>query len=288
MERGLRGLAPAGLVLFRDGERDKTRATLGRLHDAFLEKGLARDGVVLAVGGGVVGDLAGFAAATYMRGVAWVGVPTTLLSMVDSCIGGKVGVNHPKAKNLLGAFHQPRAVVVDPDVPGDPARARGAERRLRDPEVRRPGRPGALPLAHGRAPPTCGPGTRQALENAIATSCRIKAEVVEKDERERGLRKTLNLGHTLGHALETVTGYRRFTHGEAVGWGLVGAAFLARGEGPADGRRRRAPSRARWTISDRAPGSRTSRPTGSWPRWPATRRPRRAGCPSSCPPPSAA
>ena len=162
-------------MLFRDGEREKTRATLGRLHDAFLEKGLARDGVVLAVGGGVVGDLAGFAAATYMRGVAWVGVPTTLLSMVDSSIGGKVGVNHPKAKNLLGAFHQPRAVVVDPDVPGDPARARGAKRRLRDPEVRRAGRPGPLPLPHRSLPADLRAWERPALENAIATSCRIKA-----------------------------------------------------------------------------------------------------------------
>lgn len=230
VERGLRGLAPAALVLFRDGEREKTRATLGRLHDAFLEKGLARDGVVLAVGGGVIGDLAGFAAATYMRGVAWVGVPTTLLSMVDSSIGGKVGVNHPKAKNLLGAFHQPRAVVVDPSflktLPEREVRS-GAY------EILKYGVLGdrALFRSLQGAPPDLRAWDRQALENAIATSCRLKAYVVEKDEHERGLRKTLNLGHTLGHALETVTSYGRFTHGEAVGWGLVGAALLAREKG---------------------------------------------------------
>jgi 3-dehydroquinate synthase len=228
--RGLRGLSVANPVLFPDGERQKTRATLDRLHDAFLARGLARDGVVLAVGGGVVGDLAGFAAATYMRGVAWVGVPTTLLSMVDSAIGGKVGVNHPKAKNLLGAFHQPRAVVVDPSfldtLPEREVRS-GAY------EILKYGVLGdrALFRALQAAPPDLRRWDRPELENAIATSCRIKAEVVEKDEREKGLRKTLNLGHTLGHALETVTRYRRFTHGEAVGWGLVGAAFIARLKG---------------------------------------------------------
>ena len=110
--RGLRGLSVSGPVLFPDGEEQKTRATLDRLHDAFLAQGLARDGMVLAVGGGVVGDVAGFAAATYMRGVDWIGVPTTLLSMVDSSIGGKVGINHPGAKNLIGAIHQPKAVVI--------------------------------------------------------------------------------------------------------------------------------------------------------------------------------
>jgi 3-dehydroquinate synthase len=217
-------------VLFPDGEEQKTRATLDRLHDAFLAQGLARDGMVLAVGGGVVGDVAGFAAATYMRGVAWVGVPTTLLSMVDSAIGGKVGVNHPKAKNLLGAFHQPRAVVVDPDF-----LATLPERHVRSGayEILKYGVLGdrALFRSLQAAPPDLRRWDRRELENAIATSCRIKAEVVEKDERERGLRKTLNLGHTLGHALETVTRYRRFTHGEAVGWGMVGAAFIARLKG---------------------------------------------------------
>jgi 3-dehydroquinate synthase len=228
--RGLRALKPQGPLLFSDGERNKTRATLDRLHDAFLAHGLARDSVVIAVGGGVVGDVAGFAAATYMRGVPWVGVPSTLLAMVDSAIGGKVGINHPKAKNLIGAFHQPRAVVIDPTfletLPPREVRS-GAF------EVLKYGVLGdrALFEALRRGPADLRLWSRTELENAIATSCRIKAEIVEKDERERGLRKTLNLGHTLGHALETVTRYRRFTHGEAVGWGLVGAAHIARRRG---------------------------------------------------------
>ncbi len=228
--RGLRARSPAGPVLFPDGEQHKTRKTLGRLHDAFLSAGLARDGVVVAVGGGVVGDVAGFAAATYMRGIPWVGVPTTLLAMVDSSIGGKVGVNHPKAKNLLGAFHQPWAVVIDPAFLATlPAR----EVRSGAYEVLKYGVLGdrALFRALQGAPPDLREWNRTELENAIATSCRIKAYVVEKDEREKGLRKILNLGHTLGHALETVTRYRRFTHGEAVGWGLLGAATIARRKG---------------------------------------------------------
>jgi 3-dehydroquinate synthase len=228
--RGLRALAPQGPVLFPDGERHKTRETLARLHDAFIAAGLGRDGLVVAVGGGVVGDVAGFAAATYMRGIPWVGVPTTLLAMVDSSIGGKVGVNHPKAKNLLGAFHQPRAVVVDPALLETlPAR----EVRSGAYEVLKYGVLGdrALFRAFLMAPPDLREWSRAELENAIATSCRIKALVVEKDEREKGLRKILNLGHTLGHALEAVTRYRRFTHGEAVGWGLVGAATIARRKG---------------------------------------------------------
>ena len=228
--RGLRALSPKGPLLFADGERHKTRETLGRLHDGFLAAGLGRDGLVVAVGGGVVGDVAGFAAATYMRGIPWVGVPTTLLSMVDSSIGGKVGVNHPKAKNLLGAFHQPRAVVVDPAfLETLPAR----EMRSGAYEVLKYGILGDRALFHAfeSAPADLREWDRALLETAIATSCRIKAEVVGKDEREKGLRKILNLGHTLGHALETVTRYRRFTHGEAVGWGLLGAATIARRKG---------------------------------------------------------
>ncbi len=114
LEKALRRAGPLHRVLMADGERHKTRATLDSLHDSFVDSGLGRDGVVVALGGGVVGDVAGFAAATYMRGVDLVQVPTTLLAMVDSSIGGKVGINHPKAKNMIGAFHQPRAVVVDP------------------------------------------------------------------------------------------------------------------------------------------------------------------------------
>jgi 3-dehydroquinate synthase len=226
VERSLRSLGPVHVTLVPDGERFKSRGTLEGVYDAFLDARLGRDGLVAALGGGVVGDVAGYAAATWMRGVDWVGIPTSLLSMVDSSIGGKVGINHAKAKNMVGAFHQPRAVVVDP----------GFLSTLPPRELRS----GAYEILKGailadralfaslRAAPTGLRGwDRMEMENAIATACRIKADVVEKDEREGGLRRVLNLGHTLGHALETVTGYRRFTHGEAVGWGLVAAAIIA-------------------------------------------------------------
>jgi len=230
VERGLRGLGPVHLALVPDGERFKSRSTLARIHDAFLESRLGRDGLVVALGGGVVGDLAGFAAATWMRGVDWVGIPTTLLSMVDSSVGGKVGINHAKAKNMIGAFHQPRAVVIDPaflaTLPPRELRS-GAYEVLKSAILA----DRALFASIREAPAGLRGWDRVALENAVATACRIKAEVVEKDEREGGLRRVLNLGHTLGHALEAETHYRRFTHGEAVGWGLVGAAWIARRRG---------------------------------------------------------
>jgi 3-dehydroquinate synthase len=185
---------------------------------------------VVAFGGGVVGDLAGYAAATYMRGVDWVGLPTTLLSMVDSSVGGKVGINHPGAKNLIGAFHQPRAVVADPalleTLPRRELRA-GAYEVLKCAILGDRAQFSALQ----KAPPGLRAWSAPEIEGAIASACTIKADVVERDEREGGLRRVLNLGHTLGHALESVTRYRRFTHGEAVGWGLVGAAAIAHGRG---------------------------------------------------------
>jgi 3-dehydroquinate synthase len=174
--------------------------------------------------------VAGFAAATYMRGVDWVAVPTTLLAMVDSSVGGKVGINHPRAKNLIGAFHQPRAVIADPALLGTLPRREvqsGAYEVLKCGVIA----DRELFKAVRTAPSTLRAWGRVEVENAVASACRVKAEVVEKDEREAGLRRVLNLGHTLGHALEAVTRYRRFTHGEAVGWGLVGAAWIARRRG---------------------------------------------------------
>jgi 3-dehydroquinate synthase len=227
LERSLRRLGPLTRALIPDGEAHKSRATLERLHDAFLAAGLGRDALVVAFGGGVVGDVAGFAAATYMRGVDWVQVPTTLLSMVDSSIGGKVGINHPKAKNLIGAFHQPRAVVSDPSLLETlPPR----ELRSGAYEILKAGliADRALVKALASAPAGLAGWDRIDLERAVASACRIKAEVVERDEREGGLRRVLNLGHTLGHALEAATRFKRFTHGEAVGWGLIGAAWIAR------------------------------------------------------------
>jgi len=230
LEKPLRRLGSMALVLIPDGEGHKTRATLDTLHDAFLAAKLGRDGLVVAVGGGVVGDLAGFAAATYMRGIDWVPVPTTLLAMVDSSVGGKVGINHPRAKNLIGAFHQPKAVVADPSFLDTlPAR----ELRSGAYEILKCGviADRTLFRAIAGAPPGLSGWSRVEVENAVASACRIKAEVVEKDERESGLRRILNLGHTIGHALEAATKYSRFTHGEAVGWGLVGAAWIARERG---------------------------------------------------------
>jgi 3-dehydroquinate synthase len=230
IETGLRALGPVHVTLVPDGETHKSRATLERLYEAFLGARLGRDGVVVALGGGVVGDVAGYAAATWMRGVDWVGLPTTLLAMVDSSVGGKVGINHPRGKNLIGAFHQPRAVVADPALLVTlPAR----ERRSGAWEVLKCALLADRPLfeALREAPPGLVGRSPAEVENAVASSVRVKARVVERDEREAGLRRVLNLGHTIGHALETVTRYRRFTHGEAVGWGLVGAAALARGRG---------------------------------------------------------
>lgn len=230
VETSLKRLGLVTRVLIPDGERYKTLDTMARIHDALLAAGIGRDGVVVAFGGGVVGDLAGFAAATYMRGIEWVQVPTTLLAMVDSSIGGKVGVNHPRAKNLIGAFHQPRAVVADPcfldTLPPRELRS-GAYEILKCGVI---GDRALVQWLQG-APADLRRWGRAEMENAIASACRIKAEVVEKDEREGNLRRVLNLGHTLGHALEAVTRYRRFTHGEAVAWGLVGAAWIAARKG---------------------------------------------------------
>ncbi len=226
VERGLGKLGGLARVLVPDGERHKSRATLAAVQDAFVAAGLGRDAVVVAFGGGVIGDLAGFAAASYMRGIDFVQIPTTLLAMVDSSVGGKVGVNHPKAKNLLGAFHQPRAVVADPAL-----LATLPQRELRSGayEILKCGILGdrALFRAMAEAPQGLVGWDRQGLESAIAAAVGLKADVVRKDEREGGLRRVLNLGHTIGHALEAVTHYRRFTHGEAVGWGLIGAAWIA-------------------------------------------------------------
>jgi 3-dehydroquinate synthase len=213
-------------ILIPDGERFKTLATTGRIYDALIRASADRASTILAIGGGVVGDVAGFAAATYLRGIALVHVPTTLLAQVDSAIGGKVGVNHPMGKNLIGAFHPPTAVVIDPDLLGTLPRREFraglyevvkygviASRALFD-RVRT-----GLPALFAR--------DRDALLPVVVQGCQIKAAIVEADERESGARRTLNFGHTVGHALEAVTKYRRFRHGEAVAYGMLVAAEVA-------------------------------------------------------------
>jgi 3-dehydroquinate synthase len=227
------GLAACSLVVAA-GEEQKTPATVARIHDEAFARRLERGSLIVALGGGVVGDMAGFAAATWLRGIAVVQVPTTLLAMVDAAIGGKTGVNHPGGKNLIGAFHQPRLVLVDPttlaSLPEREFRAGMAEvikyGVIGDPELftdlevaarRDPGKGLASIGAVGPA----------LLQTLLERSAAAKARVVAADEHEGGLRAILNYGHTLGHAVETLSGYGRWLHGEAVGLGMLAAGEVA-------------------------------------------------------------
>jgi 3-dehydroquinate synthase len=217
-------------ILVADGERYKQMPTVSRVYEALIKANADRGSTLITFGGGVIGDLAGFAAATYLRGIALVHVPTTLLAQVDAAIGGKVGVNHPLGKNLIGAFYQPHAVIVDPSVLGTLPRR---EFRAGLYEVIKYGMTSSPTLfervaREHKAIFNKDPGVLTAV---IAESCRIKASVVVADEKESGLRRILNFGHTAGHALEAVTKYRRFRHGEAVGYGMLVAAELARARG---------------------------------------------------------
>jgi 3-dehydroquinate synthase len=233
LERALAGRRVAPAVL-PDGERYKTLETVARVLDALVEQRMNRDACVAALGGGVVGDIAGFAAACYQRGIDYVQVPTTLLAQVDSAVGGKTGVNHPGGKNLIGAFHQPRAVVSDiatlATLPARELRAGLAEvikyGLVADPEFLgwiETNLDGLLALDAG------------ALSHAVRRSCELKAAIVAEDEREHGRRALLNLGHTFGHAIEAAAGYGEWLHGEAVAAGMLMAADLSRRLGWLDG-----------------------------------------------------
>ena len=213
-------------VMLPDGEAYKTVATMQVILDALVELRANRDVSVIALGGGVVGDMAGFAAACYMRGVDFIQVPTTLLAQVDSSVGGKTGVNHEQGKNLIGAFHQPRVVLIDTDTLGTlPDRELSAGLA----EVIKHGvicdaeffawLEANMPALLARHP--------DALEHAIRRCCEIKAEVVAEDERETGRRAILNFGHTFGHAIEQSQGYGEWLHGEAVAAGMIMAAKLS-------------------------------------------------------------
>ena len=217
-------------ILVPDGERFKQLSTVSRIYDALIRANADRAATVITFGGGVIGDMAGFAAATYLRGIALVHIPTTLLAQVDSAIGGKVGVNHPLGKNMIGAFYQPEAVFIDPLVLGTLQRR---EFRAGLYEVIKYGMTSSAALFKRIADDRKAIFAREisALMPIIAESCRIKAEVVTADEREAGPRRVLNFGHTAGHALEAVTRYRRFRHGEAVGYGMLAAAELATARG---------------------------------------------------------
>jgi 3-dehydroquinate synthase len=224
--RAFEGMAHAEPILIPDGERHKTLQATGRIYEALIRAAADRSSAIVAIGGGVVGDVAGFAAATYLRGVALVQVPTTLLAQVDSSIGGKVGVNHLLGKNLIGAFHQPSLVAVDPVLLATLPRR---EFRSGLYEVVKYGMIASAELFERVARDSKNIFARdpEVLLPAIAESCRIKAEIVSADERESGLRRVLNYGHTVGHALEAVTKYRRFRHGEAIAYGMLAAASLA-------------------------------------------------------------
>jgi 3-dehydroquinate synthase len=214
-------------VILPDGESHKTLANMARVLDVLVANRFARDCAVLALGGGVVGDLAGFAAACYQRGVAFVQVPTTLLAQVDSAVGGKTGVNHVGGKNLIGAFHQPQLVVCDTATLGSlPARELCAGLA----EVIKYGLICDEPLIGWLEEHLAQLLDKrpEALAHVILRSCQIKADIVGRDEREQGERALLNLGHTFGHAVESATSYKQWLHGEAVGAGLAMAATMSR------------------------------------------------------------
>ena len=221
------------LVTLPDGEAHKDWPTLQLIFDALLENGCDRKTVMFALGGGVVGDMTGFAAASYMRGVPFVQVPTTLLAQVDSSVGGKTAINHPLGKNMIGAFYQPQLVVCDLDLLKTlPAREMSAGLA----EVVKYG-----PIADmeffdwiERNVDALRAGEAGVLAHAVKRSCEIKADVVGQDERETGLRAVLNFGHTFGHAIESGMGYGAWLHGEAVGCGMVMAAQLSQRLGLVD------------------------------------------------------
>src|SRR5271168_2700222 len=223
-------------VLFlRSGETHKRLASVESLAHQLALAGADRDSILLALGGGVLGDLTGFLAAIYMRGIRYVQLPTTLLAQVDSSVGGKTGVNLLAGKNLIGSFHHPLAVLADTNtlatLPAAELRA-GLQESIKagiiaDPKLFRflEQDSDAIASASNTQPDAA------ALARVVAASVRVKALVVSQDEKESGLRMTLNFGHTLGHAIETATGYKQLLHGEAVAWGSIAAAFVSRNRG---------------------------------------------------------
>jgi len=230
LEKLMEGLAgcnaDVSVFVLPDGEEEKNLANYGAIMDFLVDGRHNRTTTLIALGGGVVGDITGFAAATYQRGVNFIQVPTTLLAQVDSSVGGKTAVNHPRGKNLIGAFHQPVAVLADLELLGTlPPREFGAGIA----EVIKYGviadatffswlEDNVEPLLAMEA---------KSLAHAVARSCAIKAEIVAEDERESGRRAILNFGHTFGHAIEALTNYRQYLHGEAVAIGMVMAADLS-------------------------------------------------------------
>ncbi|KAB8332451.1 3-dehydroquinate synthase [Scytonema tolypothrichoides VB-61278] len=231
-ERAIASLEAAGFEVatctLPPGERYKTLSSVQKIYDTALSNRLERSSTMVALGGGVIGDMTGFAAATWLRGIHVVQVPTSLLAMVDSAIGGKTGVNHPQGKNLIGAFHQPRLVLIDPEVlkslPMREFRAGMAEvikyGVIWDAEL-------FAQMEESKRLDQLRYVKAELIESILTRSCQAKADVVGKDEKEAGLRAILNYGHTIGHAVESLTGYRVVNHGEAVAIGMVAAGQIA-------------------------------------------------------------
>ncbi len=237
LERVLQSLHAAGyetaVITIPDGEEYKNAATLETIYDRLLEEGLHRGAFIVALGGGVIGDIAGYAAATFLRGIPFVQVPTTLLAQVDSSVGGKTGINHPRGKNLIGAFYQPRLVLIDlltlDTLPWREYLCGLAEALKYGIVLDR----GLFDYISTNVA-AIKAIDKSAMMHVVAACCGIKASVVERDEREGGLRAVLNYGHTIGHAVETLTEYRRFKHGEAVAIGMAQIAMLSGQRGLAD------------------------------------------------------
>jgi 3-dehydroquinate synthase len=224
---------PYSFLEMNDGEPAKYMHTVEQLAEQMVDARADRKSLVVAFGGGVVGDAAGFLAAIFMRGIPVVQVPTTLLAQVDASIGGKTGVNLRAGKNLVGSFHQPRAVLIDPEVLttlSDRELRAGLFESLKCGVIRDKKLFGFMTKNADRVLRR----DRKALERVIVDSVRVKAAVVAADERESDLRRILNFGHTIGHALESATGYGHFLHGEAVAWGMIAVASMAREMGVCD------------------------------------------------------
>ncbi len=228
----VKSLTDAGFIVYHHlipaGETYKTLDTIAKIYDTALENRLERSSTLISLGGGVIGDMTGFAAATWLRGVNFIQIPTSLLAMVDASIGGKTGVNHPQGKNLIGAFYQPKLVFIDPLVLKTlPER----EFRAGMAEVIKYGViwDHALfsELEAASALDQLSSLSEEKLSNMITRSCQAKIDVVSQDEKEAGLRAILNYGHTIGHAVESLTGYSQINHGEAVGIGMVAAGKMA-------------------------------------------------------------
>ncbi len=213
------------VIELEGGESAKSHETLHRIYDHLLAKKVRRDGTLAVFGGGVLGDVAGFAAATWQRGIRFVQIPSTLLAQVDSSVGGKTGLNFREHKNLVGAFHQPAAVLVSPEwLNSLPAREfqAGLAEVIKCGVIRDAG---LLSILEEESPVRFGRSPR--LEEVVARALAVKARVVEEDERDRGVRRLLNFGHTVGHAIESASGFRHYLHGEAVALGMVAATRLS-------------------------------------------------------------